>query len=62
MKRYPEIGERVRVQEVDLPPSLKEHTTGEVIDRNGEYIYIELDNCQVVIERYPNEIEPESIH
>ncbi len=62
MNRYPEVGEKVKVQASSLPAELQDYLIGEVIERNGEYIYIQLDHCQVVVERYPNEIEPEQVH
>ena len=42
MDRYPEIGEKVRILN-DIGIEFVDDKEGEVIKRNGEYVYIQLD-------------------
>lgn len=56
MDRYPDIGERVRILN-DIGIEFVDDKEGEVIKRNGEYIYIQLDKSCIIIERYICELE-----
>lgn len=56
MDRYPKIGERVLILN-DIGIEFVADKEGEVIERDGEYILIQLDKSCVVVERYICELE-----
>ena len=57
MNRYPKVGEDVEII-IPMAPSLKGDNIGEVVERNGEYIYIKLKKSGVVVENYTCELKP----
>lgn len=57
MNRYPRIGEAVRILN-SIGDDLANDRVGVVVDRDGEYVLIQLDMSEVLVERYPCELEP----
>jgi len=55
-RKYISVGDRVEF----MPPGakgLEDDKIGTVIDRDGDYILVELDKSKVVLEAYPCELK-----